>query len=108
MRNSRAIHLTRAPDALRQRLHRRVAEQRKTFRLVAHRPKLLDDMFGGVQTPRIAWRREHSSFTSRTCDQPEFGGNKRGRRHHVELAPLVGSLTHNEAALGRIAAVIED
>src|ERR1700722_13899449 len=49
MRNSRAIHLTRAPDALRQRLHRRVVEQRKACRLVARRPKLVDDMFGGLR-----------------------------------------------------------
>src|ERR1700722_6157236 len=97
MRNSRAIRLTGAPDALRQRLHRRVAEQRKTVRLVARRPKLVDDVFGGLQTPRIAWRREHGSLTGGTCDQPEFGRDERGRRHHLEFDALVGSLTNNEA-----------
>jgi hypothetical protein len=108
MRDSLTIRLARAPNALRQRLHRRVAEQRKTCRFVARRPKLIDNMFGGLQTHRIVWRREQGSLASRTRDRPEFGRNETGRRHHLEFGALVGRLTQNQAPLGRVAAVIED
>ena len=57
-RDSRAICLAGAAHALGQRLHRRIAEQRETFRLETRRPELVDDMFGGFESSRIARKRE--------------------------------------------------
>ena len=58
MRDSLTIRLARAPDAFRQRLHRRVTEQGEAARRETCRPEFVDDLVGALQTNRIADKRK--------------------------------------------------